>query len=173
MKTIPELDEEAARRRLRRRMGAILRATFRRLPDLERHICDLRGWMAEVASAAPLCRALDGALHELDSMRRALAEGPAAGAGPATAGAAEAETVREPCVLAARLRTDCATCGRRLCVLLALARQTGDLASERIACVLLSVLEKLLWLLRFHAEIVEPQVFPRLSSQLQLQVPAF
>ena len=175
MKTIPELDEEAARRRLRRRMSAILRGTFRRLPDLERRICDLRGWVAEVASAAPLCRALDGALHELDSMRRTLADVPAAAGLPAAepAGAAAAEPLRPASVLAARLQADCEAGGRRLCVLLAMARQIGDLTSERIACVLLCVLERLLWLLRFHAELVEPHAFSRPSGQLQLRVPAF
>jgi hypothetical protein len=175
-------NDASEQRKLRRRVVSILRATFRQLAELERRMRDLRDWTAVVAGESPFARSLDVALQELELMRRALpARTPAFGRREvfarfpvATAvGARASEAVRRLSALGARLRADCGACGRRLCDLVRTARAIKDAASERIACALLYILEKLLWLLRPHVKADGSQGFPQVSGQLQLRVPAF
>lgn len=170
------------RRRTRQRVAGILRGTFRRMANLEQRMRDLREQMAVFSSESPLCKSLDVALHELDTMRRALADrtpifGSPEGFArfPATDPIAMRATVavRTPSAVAARLRADCEACGRKLCVLLRAARTIKDAASERIACILLHILEKLLWLLKPVSDVIVPKAFPNISSQSQLRASAF
>jgi hypothetical protein len=182
MRNESDKNDDGGRRRMRRKFAGILRGTFRRMASLERRMRDLRERMTAVSDESPFCKSLDVALHELDSMRRALADRTPVFGGtegfarfPATDPIATRAAVAAgtPSAMAARLRAECEACGKRLCVLLQAARAIKDAASERIACVLLHILEKLHWLLLPIADVVVPKAFPRISSQFQLRASAF
>jgi hypothetical protein len=182
MRSHPGTNDPSERRKLQRRVVSILRAAFRELAELERRMRDLREWTAAVAGESPFARSLDVALHELESTRRMLADRSSAGGRSeafarfpvaSAMGARASDVVRRLSALAARLRADCGACGRRLCALVRTARAISDAASERIACALLYILEKLVWLLRPHVKVDGSQDFPHTSGQLQLRVSAF
>ena len=147
-------------RRLRHRMARVIRRSFLRLGELEAHARKLRERMPEGDGDSPFGRSLDLALQELGRMRLNLSAWASAIGLPGAireSAHARADTrpksaAWNPAKLAALFSAECESCGRRLCSLLQAARECNDTAIERMAGGLLYTLEKLLWILRPHAE---------------------
>ena len=165
--------------RKQRAMVCILRDTIDRLERLEYDIRDFREQMARLTKDTHFCDSLDFELRELGSKRNALTgrasaygeaddperipEHPRANSNPPDFG-------RGPSALAARLRVSSKACAKRLCALVRAARAVRDVESERIACALLHILEKLLCLLWPRAAPVDLNILSRISGQSQLMV---
>jgi hypothetical protein len=175
MTTKPDHHNVKGQRRVHRRMEGFLRGTATRLADFERGLRELRERTQASEDRLHLGVSLDVALHELGYARRAVASladefgEPAAGVQAPTPSSAPAGAPRAPSVLAARLMADCEACGKKACAMLRMARAIKNAATERMACVLLRTFEKLLWLLRIHAEVDARHALTNFSGQIQLR----